>query len=732
MDKVIKRNHKQVDFDRDKIIVCLRKANSEVSKKHRLTEDEIMQITDYIANQDRRVLGVEAIQDIIVNKLVEMNKPELVNAYITYRYKHKLRRDFHNTTDETVAELINGNSEYWNTENSNKNAKIVSVQRDYLSGIISTDVARRLLLPEDIVKAHDDGLIHFHDMDYYAQNTLHNCDLLNLNDMLQNGTVLNGVKIDKPHKLLTATTIATQIIAAAASSQYGGCSINLSDLAPFVRDSYNQYLDEATLYWDDSDMQRTYAQRQLDKEISSAVQTFNYQVNSMSTTNGQAPFITVFMYLNQRPKFKTEQAMLIKEFFKQRILGMKNSSGVYVTPAFPKLIYVLEDDNIDEQSTYWSLTKLAAECTAKRMTPDYISEKVMKSLKNGDCYAVMGCRSALTPDRFSDKFSNLANAMDYVPGEHKYSGRFNVGVVSISLPDVAFSSKGDESKFWKIFDERLELCHRGLQCRIERLENTVSDVAPILWQDGALARLQKHEKLDKLIHHGYATASLGYIGLYEATKFMTGESHTSEKGRQFALKVMQHMNDKCSEWKAAEDIDYSLYGTPAESMTYKVAKCLKKRFGNDVFIKLDGQDRDYVTNSYHIPVFEEIDAFDKLAKESEFQRLSPGGAISYIETPDLSKNTEAVLEVMKFIYNNIMYAELNGKHDHCNICGYDGEMKIDDHLEWYCPNCGNHDHDKMNVARRTCGYIGTNFWNKGKTDEIAHRVLHLDNKEYKD
>ena len=729
MERVIKRDRKQVPFEKEKIKICLRKANGEVAKKHRIAEEEIESIAEYIKQLDKKVLGVEAIQDIVVNKLVELNKPEVVEKYIEYRFKHKLRREA-NTTDDSINEMLGGTSEYWNDENSNKNPRVVTTQRDYIAGICSTDIARRLLLPKDIVKAHDEGIIHFHDIDYYAQATLTNCCLINLNDMLQNGTMINGIKIDKPHKLSTATTIATQIIAAVASSQFGGCSINLSDLAPFVKSSYDFYLNEANTLFEEEDKKIKYADLKIKQEIEASVQTFNYQVNSMSTTNGQAPFISVFMYLNQKPECKKEHAMLIEEFLKQRILGMKNSKGIYITPAFPKLLYVLEEDNIKEGSEYWYLTELSAKCTSKRMVPDYISEKIMLKEK-GDCFSCMGCRSFLSPDRFTEKYGNIANALDYVPGKHKYSSRFNIGVVTICLPDVALSSKGNKETFWKILDERLELCHRALQCRVKRLENTTSDVAPILWQDGAFARLAPHTKLKELIHHGYATASLGYGGVYEMTKYMTGKSHTDEEAKEFALSVMKYMNEKCEKWKEEEDIDYSIYGSPMESTTYKFAKCLKQRFGEDVFVKLDGRDRNYITNSYHIPVFEEIDAFTKLSKESEFQKLSTGGAISYVETPNLQNNTEAVLEVIKFIYDNIMYAELNTKSDYCQCCGYSGEIQVVEDekgkLVWKCPNCGNTDQTKMNVARRTCGYIGTNFWNQGRTQEIKERVVHLDN-----
>ena len=648
---------------------------------------------------------------------MSIGKYQLAKKYITYRYTRELVRRS-NTTDLAIKELIDGENEYWNTENSNKNAKIVTTQRDYLAGITSTDITRRFLLPEEIVEAHDQGIIHFHDADYFAQNALHNCDLINLEDMLQNGTNINGVMIEKPHKFLTAVTIATQIITAVSSSQYGGCTITLTHLAPFVRDSYNRYLKiykNRKLSKEDCEK---FAKEDLKTEITAGVQTFQYQVNSMTTTNGQAPFLSVCMYLGETEEYKEELAMIIEEFLNQRIEGMKNEKGVYITPAFPKLLYVLEEDNIHENSKYYYLTELAAKCTAKRMVPDYISEKMMKKLKidkngNGQCYPCMGCRSFLTP--YVDK-----------EGKPKYYGRFNQGVVTINLVDVALSADKDEELFWKIFDERLELCHRALQIRHKRLAKATSDVAPILWQHGALARLGKGESIHELLHGGYSTISLGYAGLYECVKFMTGHSHTDNgKGKEFALEVMQKLNDKCKEWKEAENMDYSVYGTPIESTTYKFAKCLRERFG----IIKGITDRNYITNSYHVPVFEEIDAFTKLSLESEFQKLSPGGAISYIETPNLQNNIPAVIEVIKFIYDNIMYAELNTKSDYCQKCGYDGEILINDDLEWYCPNCGNKDHDTLNVARRTCGYIGTKFWNKGRTQEIKERVLHLDNKD---
>lgn len=716
--QVIKRNGTIVDYDPNKIEIAIGKANEEVKPKERATKKEIKLILEYIENLKKERLLVEDIQDIIEEQLMSFKHYDLAKKYIIYRYKRALVRKA-NTTDQSIKELIDGESEYWNTENSNKNAKIVTTQRDYLAGITSTDITRRFLLPEDIVKAHDAGIIHFHDADYFAQNALHNCDLINLEDMLQNGTNINGVMIEKPHKFLTAMTIATQIITAVSSSQYGGATVTLTHLAPFVRDSYNKYLEKYKERKLTPEQCEQFAREDVAKEVRDGVQTFQYQVNSMTTTNGQAPFLSVCMYLGETDEYKEELAMIIEEFLKQRIQGMKNEKGVYITPAFPKLLYVLEEDNIHEDSKYWYLTRLAAECTAKRMVPDYISEKKMKELKidkngNGNCYPCMGCRSFLTP------------YVDPETGKPKYYGRFNQGVVTINLVDVALSSDGDFEKFWQIYDERLELCHKALQIRHERLAKAISDVAPILWQHGALARLGKGESIHKLLHGGYSTISLGYAGLYECVKYMTGHSHTDNgKGKEFAMQVMQKMNDVCKIWKAAEDIDYSVYGTPIESTTYKFAKCLKKRFGVVPGIT----DRGYITNSYHVPVFEEIDAFSKLKLESEFQRLSPGGAISYVETPNLQNNLEAVLQIIKFIYDNIMYAELNTKSDYCQKCGYTGEILIDDNLEWYCPNCGNRDHATLNVARRTCGYIGTNFWNKGRTQEIKERVLHIDNKD---
>ncbi len=715
--KVIKRDGHMVDYCPEKIEIAIKKANEEVQEEDRVSDTQIKNIIKYIESLKKRRILVEDIQDIIEMRLMALNKFALANEYITYRYTRELVRKS-NTTDLSIKELIDGESDYWNTENSNKNAKVVTTQRDYIAGITSTDISRRFLLPEDIVKAHDEGIIHFHDMDYFAQNALHNCDLINLEDMLQNGTNINGVMIEKPHRFLTAMTIATQLITAVNSSQYGGATVTMTHLAPFVRESYNRFLDKYKKRKFTKAQCEKYAKEDLAKEITDGVQTFQYQINSMTTTNGQAPFLSVCLYLGETDEYKEELAMIIEEILKQRTMGMKNEKGVYITPAFPKLLYVLEEDNIHEDSKYYYLTELAAKCTAKRMVPDYISEKIMKKLKvdkngNGQCFPCMGCRSFLTPYVDSN-------------GKPKYYGRFNQGVVTINLVDAALSSDKDMDLFWKIMDERLELCHRALQARHKRLSKVTSDVAPILWQHGALARLGKGESIHELLHHGYSTISLGYAGLYECVKYMTGHSHTDGgKGKEFGLEVMRRLNAACNKWKDEEDIDYSVYGTPIESTTYKFAKCLRERFG-----KIKGiTDRDYITNSYHVPVFEEIDAFTKLKLESEFQELSPGGAISYIETPNLTNNLDAVMEVIKFIYDNIMYAELNTKSDYCQECGYEGEILLDDDLEWYCPNCGNRDHDKLNVARRTCGYIGTNFWNKGRTQEIKERVIHIDNKD---
>lgn len=732
--KVVKRDGRKVKFDTEKIVRAVqesfRDVDGEINKYAIQKSEEIAQkAEDHFS--DKKTVGVEEIQDFVEAALMATKRKDVAKNYILYRDERSRRRG--NLTDKTFMEFLSGKSEYWNNENSNKDAKVVTTQRDYLAGIASTDLARRFLLPKDVCEAHDAGIIHQHDMDYMAQRALTNCCLVNLDDMLQNGTVINGVKIDSQHRLLTATTVATQIITAVASSQYGGTTITLTHLSPFVRMSYENYKKQVASELGEinptSELIEKIAKKRLKEEIKDSVQTFNYQINSMSTTNGQAPFLSVCMYISEDPQYEQETAMLIEEFLNQRILGMKNEKGIYITPAFPKLLYVLDENNIKEDSKYWYLTELAAKCTAKRMVPDYISAKKMREYKispaNGthDVYGCMGCRSFLTPDRCVE---NYAKALNYKQGVSKYYGRFNMGVTTINLADVALSSNGDYDKFWQLMEERCELCHKGLRARIDRLEEVTSDIAPILWQNGAFARLGKGEKLYDLIHHGYSTASLGYAGLYECVKYMTKHSHTDgAEGEKFGLKVMQFINDKCAQWKAAEDIDYSVYGSPIESTTYKFAKTLKKRFGDDVFIKLDGKDRNYITNSYHVPVFEKIDAFDKLEIESKFQKLSPGGAISYIESSNLTGNIPAVLEVIKFIYNHIMYAELNTKSDYCQVCGYDGEIKIDKNMNWYCPNCGNRDQLRLNVARRTCGYIGSHFWNYGRTQEIKERVIHL-------
>lgn len=721
---VTKRNGTVVPFDKSKISKAILKTFVSLYGEY---DDKAKVCAQRIANEIcalDRDLTVEEIQNLVEDKLMNSSYKDVARNYINYRYLHSLIRES-NTTDKTIKELIEGNSDYWNNENSNKNAKIVTTQRDYLAGITSTDIAERFLLPQDVVKAHKEGILHFHDMDYFAQRSLHNCELLDLESILQKGTVLNGVLIEKPHRITTAATIATQVITAVASSSYGGCTVSLTHLAPFVRLSKERIIKDVTDDFEGSidfeDLDRI-VEKRLKKEVSDAVQTFNYQINSMTSTNGQAPFLSVAMYLNEDPEYIEEVAMLIEEFLNQRILGFKNKEGVYVTPAFPKLLYFLDENNITPDSKYWYLTELAAKCTAKRMVPDYISVKIMKKNKidkngNGNAYPCMGCRSFLTP------------YIDPETKKPKYYGRFNQGVVTINLPDIALSSEGDFDKFWQIFNERVELCHKALQCRHERLALATSDVAPILWQYGALARLKEGESIHSLLHNGYSTLSLGYAGLYECVKYMTGESHSSGKGKEFGLQVMQALNDKCAEWKQAEQIDYSLYGTPIESTTYKFARCLKNKFGE---IK-DVTDHDYITNSYHINVREEIDPFEKLAVEAEYQKLSPGGCISYIECADLTKNIPAVLEIIKFIYDNIMYAELNTKSDYCQKCGYDGEIEIidtdDGKLGWRCPNCGNTDQTKMNVARRTCGYIGSQFWNQGRTQEIRDRYVHLDNHE---
>lgn len=722
MVKVIKRDCTETCFQKEKITDAILKAmkNGSGIVKPGIAGDIACEI--YEENKDKEVITIPEIEEMVYDKLINKGQRLTARAYEGYRSIREFQRENTNTTDGQVAELLNGTSSYWNDENSNKNPRLLTTQRDYMAGILSTDITRRYLLPPEIVHAHDNGLIHFHDADYYAQQAISNCCLINLEDMLQNGTCINKVRIDKPHRLITATTIATQIITAVTSSQFGGTTITLTHLAPFVRDSYNQYLEKYRRRGHNEDECAAYAMEDLEKEISDSVQTFNYQCNSMTTTNGQSPFLSVCIYLGETKEYKRELAMLAEEFLRQRITGLKNEAGVYVTQAFPKLLYVLEEDNIHKDSRYWYLTELAAKCTAKRMVPDYISEKIMlesKTDKNGQghCYPCMGCRSFLTP---------------YVDGEGKpkYYGRFNQGVVTVNLVDIALSSGGDMETFWNIFNERTELCHKALELRHERLEGTLSDVAPVLWQDGALARLKKGEKIDRYLHGGYSTISLGYAGLYECVKYMTGHSHTDNgAGTEFGLQVMQALNEKCRCWKESEDVDYSLYGTPIESTTYKFASCLKKRFG----IIKGITDKDYITNSYHVHVTEKIGPFVKLELESRFQKLSPGGAISYIECADLTRNTDAVLSVIKFIYENIMYAELNTKSDYCQVCGYDGEIKITDtggRLEWECPVCGNRDKTKMNVVRRTCGYIGTNFWNHGRTQEIKERFVHLDDHEY--
>ena len=730
---VIKRNGSEVTFDITKIIAAITKANESVDESIRMTPMQIQRIAESVefsCLKMNRSPSVEEIQDLVEYQIMAHGAFEVAKNYVTYRYTRSLVRRS-NTTDEKILSLIECCNEEAKQENANKNPVVNSTQRDYMAGEVSRDITERILLPQEIVEAHREGIIHFHDADYYAQH-MHNCDLVNLEDMLQNGTVITGTLIERPHSFATACNIATQIVAQVASNQYGGQSISLTHLAPFVEVSRQKIrkiveAEMASIGADPGAEKITeLVEARLREEIRRGVQTIQYQVVTLLTTNGQAPFITVFMYLGEaeNEREKKDLAMIIEEMLLQRYQGVKNEDGVWVTPAFPKLIYVLEEDNITEDAPYWYLTELAAKCTARRMVPDYISEKKMRELK-GDVYTCMGCRSFLTPDRFTDAgIGNIANAGNYEPGKHKYYGRFNQGVVTINLPDVALSSGGNLDKFWKIFEDRLELCHRALQCRHERLKGTTSDAAPILWQYGALARLKKGETIDKLLYNGYSTISLGYAGLYECVKYMTGKSHTDPSATPFALSIMQKMNDKCAEWKKAENIDYSLYGTPLESTTYKFAKCLQRRFGI-----IEGiTDKGYITNSYHVHVMEEINAFDKLKFEAQFQHLSPGGAISYVEVPDMQNNIPAVLEVMKFIYNNIIYAELNTKSDYCQVCGWDGEIQIvedNGKLIWKCPKCGNTDQDKMNVARRTCGYIGTQFWNQGRTQEIRDRVLHL-------
>ena len=730
---VIKRNGSEVTFDITKIIAAITKANESVDESIRMTPMQIQRIAESVefsCLKMNRSPSVEEIQDLVEYQIMAHGAFEVAKNYVTYRYTRSLVRRS-NTTDEKILSLIECCNEEAKQENANKNPVVNSTQRDYMAGEVSRDITERILLPQEIVEAHREGIIHFHDADYYAQH-MHNCDLVNLEDMLQNGTVITGTLIERPHSFATACNIATQIVAQVASNQYGGQSISLTHLAPFVEVSRQKIrkiveAEMASIGADPGAEKITeLVETRLREEIRRGVQTIQYQVVTLLTTNGQAPFITVFMYLGEaeNEREKKDLAMIIEEMLLQRYQGVKNEDGVWVTPAFPKLIYVLEEDNITEDAPYWYLTELAAKCTARRMVPDYISEKKMRELK-GDVYTCMGCRSFLTPDRFTDAgIGNIANAKNYQPGKHKYYGRFNQGVVTINLPDVALSSGGNLDKFWKIFEERLELCHKALQCRHNRLKGTPSDAAPILWQYGALARLKKGETIDKLLYNGYSTISLGYAGLYECVKYMTGKSHTDPAATPFALSIMQKMNDKCAEWKKAENIDYSLYGTPLESTTYKFAKCLQRRFGI-----IEGiTDKGYITNSYHVHVTEEINAFDKLKFEAQFQHLSPGGAISYVEVPDMQNNIPAVLEVMKFIYNNIIYAELNTKSDYCQVCGWDGEIQIvedNGKLIWKCPKCGNTDQDKMNVARRTCGYIGTQFWNQGRTQEIRDRVLHL-------
>lgn len=739
--KIIKRNGSEVTFEVEKIVNAIAKANAEVPEDQRLTEREIqfasLNVTDECEKAGHTVT-VEEVQDLVEDQLMALDRFEVARKYIIYRYLQNQKRH-KNTTDDKILSLIECNNEEVKQENSNKNPTVVSVQRDYMAGEVSKDLVQRELLPEDIVAAHNEGLIHFHDSDYFAQH-MHNCDLINLDDMLQNGTVISGTLIERPHSFSTACNIATQIIAQVASCQYGGQSISLAHLAPFVdvsrkkiRKTVMEEMNSVGVELSAEQLNEM-VEKRLRDEVSRGVQTIQYQVVTLMTTNGQAPFITVFMYLNEakNEQEKEDLALIIEEMLRQRYQGVKNEEGVWITPAFPKLIYVLEEDNVYEDSKYYYLTQMAAKCTARRLVPDYISEKKMKEYKlskgekegEGDTFTCMGCRSFLTPDRSGNGFNNVARAKNYEPNKPKYYGRFNQGVVTINLPDVALSAGRDMDKFWKIFDERLELCHRALRARHDRLKGTLSDAAPILWQYGALARLDKGEVIDPLLYGGYSTISLGYAGLYECVKAMTGHSHTDKEATPFALQVMQHMNDKCTEWKEAEDIDYSLYGTPLESTTYKFAKALQRRFGVIPGIT----DKGYITNSYHVHVAEEIDAFQKLQFESEFQRLSPGGAISYVEVPNMQDNIEAVLSVMQFIYDHIMYAELNTKSDFCQECGYDGEIHIveeDGKLVWECPHCGNRDQTKMNVARRTCGYIGTQFWNQGRTQEIKDRVLHL-------
>lgn len=710
--KVTQRDCSEADFDKSKISTAILKAmkNGSGIIKPKIAEDIADEIEEECKDKDE--VSVSDIESMVYDKLITKKQRLTAKAYEGYRSIREFQRENENTTDSEIDELLDGESEYWNTENSNKNSKVLNTQRDYMAGIVSKDISRRFLLPPEVVQAHDEGIIHFHDIDYFGMNAMSNCSLINLEDMLQNGTCINKVMIEKPHRFITACTIATQIILGVTSLQYGGATITLTHLAPFVRDSYNKYYEKYRSWGFSNEDCKKYAEADTKKEIADGVQTFNYQCNSMSNSNGQSPFLSVFMYLGETTEYKKELAMIIEEFLNQRLLGLKNEVGVYVTQAFPKLLYVLEEDNIHENSPYWYLTKLAAKCTAKRMNPDYISEKIMKKYKEGNCFPCMGCRSFLSPYKDEN-------------GNYKFYGRLNQGVVTLNLVDVALSSEGDYEKFWDLMEQRTELCHKALLCRHKRLEGTLSDVAPLLWQYGAFARLEKGEKIDKLLHNGYASISLGYAGLYECVKYMTGKSHIdSQEGHDFGIKVMQFMNDKCDQWNKEHYIGFSIYGSPIENTTYKFAKCLQKRFG----IIKGITDRNYITNSYHTFVKEPINAFDKLAKESEFQALSLGGAISYVETDGLVNNVDAILEMNKFIYDHIMYAEENTKSDYCQICGYDGEIKIIDEggeLIWECPNCHNRNKDKMNVARRTCGYIGTNYWGKGRTQEIKERYVHM-------
>lgn len=728
---VTKRDGRSVKFDKDKIKIAVIKAFIDVDgEETAYAKNKAREIANYIESLNKD-MTVEEIQDEVVNKLMSSHRKDVAAKYVEYRYKRKLVRES-NTTDKTILEIIEGDNDYWNSENSNKNPRLNTTIRDYMAGATSTDISRRLLLPQDVTEAHDDGRLHFHDMDYFAQH-MHNCDLVNLEDMLTNNTVISEVLVESPHSFSTACTIATQIIAQVASSQYGGQSVSLAHLAPFVNVSRKaireEVINERTINGDDLDENKieNIVRLRLAKEISKGIQTIQYQIVTLMTTNGQAPFLTLFMYLNEakNEQEKADLALLIEETLNQSLQGVKNEQGAWITPAFPKIIYVLQEDNITEDSKYWYLTELSAKCSMKRLTPDYISEKVMKEMKDGNCYPVMGCRSALTVWKDEN-------------GNPKFYGRFNQGVVTLNLVDLALSSNKDMDEFWKLFEERTELCHKALRCRHERLKGTLSDVAPILWQNGAIARLEKGETIDKLLYGGYSTISLGYGGLYECVKYMTDYSHSDEGvGEEFGLKVMQALNDKCKQWKEEENIDYSLYGTPLEASTHKFAKLVKKKFGEDVFVKIDGRDRNYITNSYHIPVFEEIDAFDKLRIEAKFQRLSPGGSISYIETPNMDNNIGAVLEVIKFIYENNMYAELNTKSDYCQKCGWDKEIKLIDEnnqLIWECPNCRNRDTRTMDITRRTCGYKGTarNGWNQGRLGDIHDRVMHLDDIEYEE